>query len=265
VGGPGVVPRSRVGFLTDPASAVFDQEGWWEPESFLYGLRTLLDPVRGPYVRAALEKGGVDSRSRVLDVGSGGGFLTANLSDAGYDVIGIDPLMTPIREARDHVQSTFVAAAGESLPFQDDSVDAVTCSEVLEHVEEPEAVVAEISRVLRPGGLLVFSMPNRTLLSRLVLIDLAQRFWPTRVLPSDLHVWTRFIRPTEFRELAQRHRLVVGDIQGVGIRICHLPAAVAALIALRTGQITYATAGSRVQLGLSRATAIAYIGTAEKI
>jgi 2-polyprenyl-6-hydroxyphenyl methylase/3-demethylubiquinone-9 3-methyltransferase len=249
---------------TDSASALFDQEGWWDPESFLHGLHTLLDPVRGPYVTSALEKAGVDSRSRVLDVGSGGGFLAATLSDAGYDVIGIDPSMASIREAKDHVQSTFVAAAGESLPFSDSSVDAVTCSEVLEHVEDPEVVVAEISRVLRPGGLLVFSMPNRTLLSRLVLIDLAQRFWPTRILPSELHDWTRFIRPTEFRELAQRHRLVVGDVHGMAIRLRHLPAAVVALVALRTSQITYAEAGSRVHLRLSRTISIAYIGVATR-
>jgi 2-polyprenyl-6-hydroxyphenyl methylase/3-demethylubiquinone-9 3-methyltransferase len=250
--------------LTDSASAVFDQEGWWDPESFLYGLHTLLGPIRGPYVTAALEKAGVDSRSRVLDVGSGGGFLTANLSDAGYDVIGIDPSIASIREAKDHVRANFLVAAGESLPFTDHSIDAVTCSEVLEHVEDPDAVVAEISRVLRPGGLLVFSMPNRTFLSRLVLIDLAQRFWPTRVLPKGLHDWTRFIRPTEFRELAQRHRLVVGDIQGVATRLRHLPAAVGVLVALRAGRITYAEAGSRVHLRLSRATSIAYIGVATK-
>jgi 2-polyprenyl-6-hydroxyphenyl methylase/3-demethylubiquinone-9 3-methyltransferase len=251
--------------LTDPPPAVFDQEGWWDPKGFLYGLHTLLDPVRGPYVTTVLEKAGIDSRSRVLDVGSGGGFLTATLSDAGHDVIGIDPSMASVREADEHVQASFAVATGESLPFSDDSLDAVTCSEVLEHVDDPEVVVAEISRVLRPGGLLVFSMPNRTLLSRLVLIDLAQRFWPTRVLPSDLHDWTRFVRPTEFQELAQRHRLVVGDIQGVAIRLRHLPAAVAAVVALRTGRITYANAGSRVHLRLSRATSIAYIGTAKKI
>ncbi|MEE8375473.1 MAG: bifunctional 2-polyprenyl-6-hydroxyphenol methylase/3-demethylubiquinol 3-O-methyltransferase UbiG [Acidimicrobiia bacterium] len=250
--------------MTDRASAVFDQEGWWDPESFLHGLHALLDPVRGPYVTTALEKAGLGSESRVLDVGSGGGFLTATLSDAGYEVIGIDPSTTSIREARDNVQAHFAVAVGENLPFRDDSVDAVTCSEVLEHVEDVAAVVAEISRVLRPGGLLVFSMPNRTALSRLVLIDLAQRFWPTRILPSDLHDWTRFIRPTEFRELAQRHKLVVGDVHGVAIRLRHLPTAVAALVALRAGRITYAEAGSRVHLRLSRATSIAYIGVATR-
>jgi 2-polyprenyl-6-hydroxyphenyl methylase/3-demethylubiquinone-9 3-methyltransferase len=250
--------------LTDPASAVFDQDAWWDPEGFLYGLHTLLDPVRGPYVTNALEKAGPSSGSLVLDVGSGGGFLTTTVSDAGYDVIGVDPSMASIRESRDHVQANFAVAAGESLPFPDNSIDAVTCSEVLEHVEDAEAVVAEISRVLRPGGLLVFSMPNRTLLSHLVLIDLAQRFWPTRVLPADLHDWNRFIRPTEFRELAQHHDLVVNDIEGVGVRPRHLLAAGAALVALRAGRLTYAKAGSRVRLRLSGSTAIAYIGTATR-
>ncbi|MFV1960321.1 MAG: bifunctional 2-polyprenyl-6-hydroxyphenol methylase/3-demethylubiquinol 3-O-methyltransferase UbiG [Acidimicrobiia bacterium] len=250
--------------MTDPASAVFDQDGWWDPKSFLHGLHTLLDPVRGPYVTIALENAGLDSGSQVLDLGSGGGFLAAILSDDGYDVIGIDPSMASIREAKSHVQANFAVAVGESLPFSDNSIDAVTCSEVLEHVDDVGAVVAEISRVLRPDGLLVFSMPNRTLLSRLVLIDLAQRLWPTRILPTDLHDWYRFVRPLEFSELAQRHDLVVRDIQGVGIRLRHVPSAVKALLALRTGRITYGAAGSRIQLELGRAKTIAYIGVATK-
>ena len=250
--------------MTDPASAVFDQEGWWDPENFLHGLHTMLDPVRGPYVTTTLENAGLDSGWRVLDVGCGGGFLTATLSDAGYDVIGIDPSMASLREASDHVQAKFAAGAGECLPFPDNSIDAVTCSEVLEHVDDAEAVVGEISRVLRRGGLLVFSLPNRTLLSRLVLIELAQRFWPTRVLPEDLHDWSRFISPVEFHRLATRQGLVIDELHGVGIRPRHLPAAVAALIALRTGRISYATAGSRVQLRLSPVKTIAFIGTARK-
>lgn len=249
---------------TERPPAVFDQDGWWDPESFLYGLHTLLDPVRGPYMTNALENAGLEPGSRVVDLGCGGGFLTATLSDARYDVFGIDPSMASILEANQHVQANFAVAVGESLPFPDNSIDAVTCSEVLEHVEDAEAVVGESSRVLRPDGLLVFSMPNRTLLSRLVMIDLGQRFWPTRILPGDLHDWKQFIRPKEFRELAQRHDLVVRNIQGVGVRIRHVPSTVSALLALRAGRITYAAAGSRIQLGLSRATIFAYMGVATK-
>jgi 2-polyprenyl-6-hydroxyphenyl methylase/3-demethylubiquinone-9 3-methyltransferase len=242
--------------------SAFDDEAWWDPDGFLHGLHTLLGPVRGPYVVATLRSAGAIRGSRVLDIGSGGGFLAATLSDAGYEVIGIDPAMAAVRDATKHVAATLVLAAGEKLPFADDSFISVVCSEVLEHVEDPGAVVAEVSRVLRPDGVLVFSLPNRTLLSRLVLIGFAQRNRVTRVLPEGLHEWDRFIGPRELRGLARRHDLVVRDVQGISIRRRDVPAAVRALAALRRKRISYADAGSRVQLQLSRSQAVAYIGHA---
>lgn len=246
------------------ANLVFDQDEWWDSESFLHGLRTLLGPVRDPYAINAIEKAGCTKDSSVLDVGSGGGFIAASLTDAGFNVIGVDPSHRAMHEAKRHVLANFATAVGESLPFPDASMDAVVCSEVLEHVENAEDVIAEISRVLQPDGVLVFSMPNRTFLSRLVLIDLAQRFSPTKVLPDDLHDWNRFITPGEFDELATRNSLVVTDLAGVSLSLRHIPSAIAALIALKRRRISYAAAGARVQLGLSRSTSVAYIGTATK-
>jgi 2-polyprenyl-6-hydroxyphenyl methylase/3-demethylubiquinone-9 3-methyltransferase len=246
------------------ANLVFDHGAWWDSESFLHGLHTLLGPVRDPYLIDALEYAGFGPRSSVLDVGSGGGFIAASLAEAGYDVIGVDPSQSATMEARKHVEANFAVAVGRSLPLPDASMDAVVCSEVLEHVESAEDVIAEISRVLQADGVLVFSMPNRTFLSRLVLIDLAQKFSPTKVLPDDLHEWDRFITPTEFHELATRNGLVVTDLQGVSLPLRHIPSAIAALIALKRGRISYATAGARVHLGLSRSRSVAYIGTATK-
>ena len=106
---------------------------------------------------------------------------------------------------------------------------AVRRAEVLEHVEDPSAVIAEIGRVLRPGGVFVFSLPNRTLLSRLVLIDFAQRFRAIRVLPHDLHDWNRFIGSRDLSDLARHHGLEIQRVQGVSIGIRDLPAAVRAM------------------------------------
>lgn len=247
------------------ANLVFDQGAWWDSESFLHGLHTLLGPVRDPYLIDALEYAGFGPKSSVLDVGSGGGFIADTLTEAGYDVIGVDRSHRAMCEAKKHVTANFVTALGESLPLPDGCIDAVVCSEVLEHVESAEDVIAEISRVLQPDGVLVFSMPNRTFLSRLVLIDLAQRFSPTKVLPDDLHEWDRFITPTEFCELATRNGLVVTDLAGVSLPLRHIPSAIAVLIALKRRRISYATAGARVHLGLSPSNSVAYVGTATKI
>jgi 2-polyprenyl-6-hydroxyphenyl methylase/3-demethylubiquinone-9 3-methyltransferase len=243
---------------------VFDQDGWWDSESFLRGLHSLMGPVRDSYLIGALDTAGCVTGSSVLDVGSGGGFIADTLSEAGFSVIGVDPSQRATQEAAKHVEANFAVALGESLPLPDACIGAVVCSEVLEHVENAEDVIAEISRVLQPGGVLIFSMPNRTFLSRLVLIDLAQRFSLTKVLPNDLHEWDRFITPSEFHELATRNGLVVTDLQGVSLALQHIPSAIAALVALKLGRISYTTAGKRVQLGLSPFRSVAYIGTATK-
>jgi len=245
--------------------SAFDSDTWWDPNGFLHGLHTLLEPLRGRYVLATLASTGVEHGSRALDIGSGGGFLAATLSDAGYEVVGIDPEASAVRDAALHVAGSFALALGERLPFADCTFDAVVCSEVLEHVEDPDAVIAEASRVLRPGGVFVFSLPNRTLLSRLVLIDIAQRNRITRVLPQDLHDWRCFIGSRDLRRLARRHDLRVQHVQGVSIRVFDIPAAVRALVQLRRKQINYAEAGSRVQLCLSRFQAVAYVGYALKL
>jgi 2-polyprenyl-6-hydroxyphenyl methylase/3-demethylubiquinone-9 3-methyltransferase len=246
-----------------PVSA-FADDAWWDPDGFLYGLHTLLEPLRGSYMVSALKSAGSVQGSRVLDIGSGGGFLAATLSDAGFDVIGIDPEVAAVREAAMHVGATFVLAVGEKLPFADGSFDSVVCSEVLEHVQDPAVVIAEASRVLRPGGVFVFSLPNRTLLSRLVLIDFAQRNSFSRVLPQDLHDWDRFIGSRDLSDLAGRHGLAIQQVQGVSIRVRDLPAAVRAMVHLRKKRISYAEAGTRVQLHLSRSRAVAYAGYALK-
>jgi 2-polyprenyl-6-hydroxyphenyl methylase/3-demethylubiquinone-9 3-methyltransferase len=247
-----------------PKRSAFDADDWWDPDGFLYGLNTLFEPLRGPYMISTLRDRGVIQGSRVLDVGSGGGFLAATLSEAGYEVIGVDPEITAVRDAAEHVAASFVLAVGENLPFADDSFEAAMCSEVLEHVKDPGAVVAEISRVLRPGGTFVFSVPNRTRLSRLVLINAAQRNKITRVLPQDVHDWNRFIGSRDLRALAGRHHLMVRQIHGISIRLRDVPAAVRALVDLRRNRISYGDAGSRVRLSLSRLRAVAYVGYASK-
>ena len=59
----------------DPSQrSAFDDDGWWDPEGFLYGLHTLVGPLRNAYVIDTLRGSGTPNGSRILDIGSGGGF-----------------------------------------------------------------------------------------------------------------------------------------------------------------------------------------------
>jgi 2-polyprenyl-3-methyl-5-hydroxy-6-metoxy-1,4-benzoquinol methylase len=99
---------------------------------------------------------------RVLDAGCGTGYGAAMLAEAGAaHVVGIDIAEEAVARAAEVSDAEFVVGDVHELPFPDDAFDVVTCFEVIEHVEGTEQVVAELTRVLAPGGVLLISSPNR--------------------------------------------------------------------------------------------------------
>jgi SAM-dependent methyltransferase len=98
------------------------------------------------------------SGPRLLDLGCGTGGNIGALAGLG-DVIGIEPDPSAVALARTRGGAMFCRATGTALPFAAGSFDGVIASDVLEHIAEDDSAVAEISRVLRRGGLLVFSVP----------------------------------------------------------------------------------------------------------
>ncbi len=103
---------------------------------------------------------------RVLDLGCGMGGLTVAMRRAGAAAVGAEPnsdygAITALRAARYGLPLPVVAAAGEALPFRDGAFDLVTCLDVLEHAESLEGTLAEIARVLAPGGGAVATATNR--------------------------------------------------------------------------------------------------------
>lgn len=94
---------------------------------------------------------------RVLDLGSGYGGRTVAYAEHGAIVVGVEPVQVAVDGARRfaaarNVDAEFVTAIGEHLPFDDASFDLVICFDVLEHVQSPQAVFGEISRVTKSGG-----------------------------------------------------------------------------------------------------------------
>lgn len=96
--------------------------------------------------------------ARVIEVGSGAHGLIFYFG-AGNGV-GVDPLAVSYRSLFPRWQSraATVAAAGEQLPFPDRSFDVVLCDNVVDHAESPKQIVAELVRILKPGGLLYFTV-----------------------------------------------------------------------------------------------------------
>jgi SAM-dependent methyltransferase len=104
---------------------------------------------------------------RVLDLGCGLGEYVRAFARQGADAIGCDIEPARLREglersiSGDWEHTSFLAAAGESLPFGDESLDVVVLNEVIEHVSNDRETLREVARVLRPDGRCVIFAPNR--------------------------------------------------------------------------------------------------------
>jgi SAM-dependent methyltransferase len=103
--------------------------------------------------------------SELLDLGCGSGELARYLAAAGYRVSGCDIAPRMLRQAAVADTGRAVRWVGleprwRTLPFAESSLDAVVASSVLEYVQDPAAVLGECARVLRPGGVLLCTVPN---------------------------------------------------------------------------------------------------------
>ena len=155
----------------------------------------------------------------MLDLGCAGGFMSEAMAQSGAKVTGIDPAAEAIEAARRHARDSCLHIAydvgvGEALPYDAASFDAVVCVDVLEHVSDLGMVLAQVARVLRPGGLFLFDTINRNLLARLVTITLAENV--LHLLPRGTHDPAMFIKPPELQNALQGAGLLPGPTMGLG-------------------------------------------------
>ena len=98
---------------------------------------------------------------RLLDAGCGTGYFSRRSLASGADVVSVDIGVNLLKEARKKGVKKPVASDVTRLAFADDTFDVVISSECIEHTPSPETAVAELTRVLRPGGIFVVTCPNR--------------------------------------------------------------------------------------------------------
>jgi len=184
-----------------------------------------------------LHAAGERVRGRVLENGCGVGMYVQKLAEHGGEVIGLEYDFERAVEA--HARSAHVVnAAGEELPFPDDHFDLILSHEVIEHVRDDRLSVAEMARVLKPGGRAVIFCPNRGYpfethgvywrgkyhFGNIPLVNWLPRRWRDRLAPH-VRVYTRGDLQRIFADLplkAVEHTVIFGAYDNIIARFPRL-------------------------------------------
>ncbi len=190
---------------------------WWSDE--IRWVRTLKNMVPGRL--AWFDRHVAWPGKAVLDLGCAGGFMAEALAKKGAEITGIDPAAQAIAAARAHAAREGLAirydvGVGEALPYGDGAFDCVVCVDVLEHVADLQRVMAEVARVLKPGGMFLYDTINRNWMARLATITVAEDI--LRLLPKGTHDPDMFITPGELAAAMAGAGLDVGPTTGLGPR-----------------------------------------------
>ena len=179
---------------------------WWDPQGEMGTLHTI-NPLRIKFIVEHL----IVHNPKILDVGCGGGILSEALAQTGAQVMGIDLSQASIEVARQHAQKQELnidyryESVEEIAQKYAGSFDVVTCMEMLEHVPQPNKIMAACAQALKPGGYAVFSTINRT--PKAFLFAIIGGEYILHLLPRGTHTYQKLIRPQELRNWAQESGL----------------------------------------------------------
>ena len=164
-------------------NAIYNELGarWYDASDDPVALLRAESKLRNPWVAGAINGAFGAHRCPVLDIGCGAGFLSNYLARLDYPVTGLDN-------------------------------SPVCAMDFLEHVEEPERVIAEVARVLRPNGLFFFHTFNRNWLAWLVVIKGVE--WFVHNTPRDMHVLRLLLKPDEVTRMCNDRELEVVELLG---------------------------------------------------
>jgi 2-polyprenyl-6-hydroxyphenyl methylase/3-demethylubiquinone-9 3-methyltransferase len=197
----------------------FTRDDWWDPKGKQAALHKI-NPLRFEYFLSRTRHiiGEIKGK-RVLDVGCGGGVLSERFADAGALVTGIDPSPAAIEVAKEHAEESGLKidyrliALSKLLSAGKEPYEAVILSEVLEHTDDLKGLIRDACKLLKEGGVFLFSTINKTLKAGFLAIFVAENI--LKMIEPGTHDFKRFVRPSRLASLLGENGVEVEEIRGM--------------------------------------------------
>ena len=196
-------------------------DSWWDIDGPFKTLHEI-NPTRLEYICNQIRKhiGKEDiSGLEILDIGCGGGIVSVPLARLNAKVTGLDAGPENIIAAKAYAKGEGLDIEYLSSDVSDihKKYDVVLCLEVVEHVDNLDEFLKNISHLLKPNGLVILSTINRTL--KAFALAIASAEYILRWVPRGTHSFDKFAKPSELTNLLEANNINVLDIKGMSYNI----------------------------------------------
>jgi 2-polyprenyl-6-hydroxyphenyl methylase / 3-demethylubiquinone-9 3-methyltransferase len=187
---------------------------WWDSDGEFKTLHHI-NPVRLSFITKNMSL----QDKHVLDVGCGGGILTEAMAKENAIVTAIDASRENIRIACQHdsdnkLEIDYIVTTAETFSESNSAkFDLITCMELLEHVPDPTSIIQACTKMIKPGGHVIFSTINRNLKAYMLAVLTGE--YLLKLLPKGTHQYEKFIRPSELLGWCNNFDLKMNDLAGM--------------------------------------------------
>lgn len=198
------------------------EQEWWDLNGEFKSLHEI-NPIRAEYIKSVIHNHFKNSEDlKLLDVGCGGGLASVQMHKLGLNVTGLDANAHNINAAqsyakRNNLDINYLNITVEEHIKSGNKYDIIICLEVIEHVANPKEFVANISKLLKNGGVIIFSTINRTKKAYIFAIIMAE--YILKWIPKETHDYSKFIKPSEFVHMLKDTNLNLKELKGLSLSL----------------------------------------------
>ncbi len=199
---------------------------WWDEEGSMSFLHAMSE-IRTKFIKIELmehfnikDKNKLFTGLDILDLGCGGGIASEPLCRLGANLTGVDESEKLIEVAKLHAKNmklkiNYQCTSIQNLVKIKNKYDVVIALELLEHVNNLKEFCKLITNLLTEDGIIILSTINKTFLSKLFVIDMAEKV--LKKIPMGTHHYEKFIKPSEIKDIFQNYNFDIRSIKGINL------------------------------------------------